>query len=265
MGGSCQRWRTHRASYRPAGEVFDPARAIVAPIDEADAKRFVLAHHYSASYPAARCRAGLFCKRPFARDELVGVAVFSVPMNQRTVPHYFPGLDPNGGVELGRLVLLDDVAANAESWFSARAFRLARERLGVSGIVSYSDPHERVDAAGAVVKPGHVGIVYQALNAAYRGRSSPRTLLVTADGRVVSQRALSKLRADDQGAAYAYRQLRDMGAPARQPFESGETYVRRAAATFSRVRHPGNHTYTWWLASKANAPVVQRMPYPKAA
>lgn len=262
----CQRWRARRASYRPAGEVFDPSRASVHAIDDdSSVKRFVITHHYSASYPAARFRAGLFVKGRFAREQLVGVAVFSVPMNQRCVPHYFPGIEPNAGVELGRLVLLDEVAANAESWFSARAFRLVRDELGVSAVVSYSDPHERLDAAGNVVKPGHVGIVYQALNAAYRGRSAARTLLVSADGRTVSQRALSKLRTDDRGAAYAYAQLRSMGAPEREPFESGEAFVRRAAASFRSVRHPGNHAYTWWLGSKASAPTVQRMPYPKAA
>jgi hypothetical protein len=31
-------------------------------------------------------------------------------------------------VELGRLVLLDDVPANGESWFIARAFELLRAR-----------------------------------------------------------------------------------------------------------------------------------------
>jgi hypothetical protein len=256
----CQRWRDRRGSYRPAGEPFNTAAAEVVTIDEATAKAFVCRHHYSGSYPAARLRTGLFTPAG-----LVGVAVFSVPMNQRTIPSYFPELEPNAGVELGRLVLLDEVAANAESWFVARSFRLAREALGVSGIVSYSDPIARTTSAGQVVKPGHVGTVYQALNASYRGRATARTLDVTSDGRIVSGRTLSKIRNDERGAGYAYDQLRALGAPEREPFEDGADYVARALAGdgFRRIKHPGNHAYTWWLGAKRDAPAIAGLAYPK--
>lgn len=46
----CQRWRRRRDSYRPAGEPIDPAEYDVVSIDELAAKRFVVEHHYSASY-----------------------------------------------------------------------------------------------------------------------------------------------------------------------------------------------------------------------
>ncbi len=257
IAASCQRWRDRRASFRPAGEIFDPSSAAVEAIDEKPAKAFVLAHHYAASYPAARCRVGLYLGR-----RLAGVAVFSVPMNERTVPAYFADLAPLAGVELGRLVLLDELAANAESWFIARAFRILRRELpAIAGVVSYSDPLERTTAAGELVKPGHVGTVYQATNAAYRGRSSARTLLVAPDGRIASPRSLSKIRNDERGAAGAYAQLRAMGAPARAPLETGAAYLERALAGFRRVRHPGNHAYTWRLDGRA--PSCARLPYPK--
>ena len=115
-----QRWHRRRASYRPAGEPFDPTRCTVVPIEEGDAKHFVLMHHYSGTYPAARFRAGVFVKEPFQRERLAGVGVFSVPMNQRVIPSYFPALAPNEGVELGRFVLDDSLAANAETWALAR-------------------------------------------------------------------------------------------------------------------------------------------------
>ena len=44
-----QRWHRRRASYRPAGEPFDPTRCTVVPIEEGDAKHFVLMHHYSGT------------------------------------------------------------------------------------------------------------------------------------------------------------------------------------------------------------------------
>jgi hypothetical protein len=235
---------------RPAGEVFRSAAAEAVVIDEATAKAFVTRHHYSGSYPAARLRVGMMWRPSPGRELLAGVVVFSVPMNERTVPRYFDELEPRAGVELGRLVLLDEVPANAESWLVARAFRILRAELpAVRACVSYSDPLERISSSGAIVKPGHVGTVYQALNARYCGRSSSRTLLIAGDGRAVSPRALSKLRTDDRGAAYAYAQLRAMGAPARRPLESGADYARRAIAEggFRPLKHPGNHVYAWRL------------------
>jgi hypothetical protein len=75
IASSCQRWRDRRASYRPAGELFDPSRAEVQAIDETTAKRFVVAHHY-----AAQLSRGAPARRPvrqaFGADRLAGVVVF---------------------------------------------------------------------------------------------------------------------------------------------------------------------------------------------
>lgn len=264
----CQRWRGGRDRYRPAGETFDPARASVQVISETDARGFVTEHHYSSSYPAARFRVGLFLKERFESDRLAGVAVFSVPMSQGVIPHHFVGLEPRRGVELGRLVLLDDVAANGESWFVARAFRALRGALAeVDGVLSYSDPIERRNAAGELVKRGHVGTVYQALNAIYLGRARKRVDIIAQDGRAVSQRSLSKLRNDEVGAAYAYQQLLQMGAPSRLRLEGGREYAERALREggFRLQRHPGNHTYAWWIGDARRRPAWQPMAYPKAA
>lgn len=52
---STQRWREGRAAYRPAREVVSTRSLDVAEIpDDTTAKRFVEAHHYSGTYPAAR-------------------------------------------------------------------------------------------------------------------------------------------------------------------------------------------------------------------
>ena len=162
----CQRWHGGRDSYQHPDSVIQTDRFAVEPIGELQAKAFVVRHHYSASYPAARFRAGLFRQSGPRGHELVGVAVFSVPMNQRVVPARC-GVEPNDGVELGRFVLLDDVAGNGETWFLARAFRELRTELGVKAVVSYSDPVPRAAADGRLVMPGHVGTIYQAHNAAY--------------------------------------------------------------------------------------------------
>lgn len=246
--GSCQRWRAGRASYRPAGEVFDHSRARVELIDESDAKAFVIREHYSRSYPAARLRVGLFVKRPFEAECLVGAAVYSVPMTNAAVPAWFPGLPAAAGVELGRFCLLDSVEANAETWFQARALRALRDRLpDIKAVVSYCDPIARTDSEGRKVFPGHLGTIYKAGNALHLGRATARTLRLLPSGLVASERALSKIRADDTGAAYALQQLARAGAPSRLPFESGRDYLARLqdSGFFRPLRHPGNLVYGW--------------------
>ncbi len=246
----CQRWRDRRASYRPAGEIFDPRHASVQAIDDATAKAYVERHHYSGSYPAARFRAGVFVKEPFKPEQLCGVGVFSVPMNQQVIPAYFQHLQANEGVELGRFVLGDNLAANAESWALARMKRLLNAELpAVRGVVAYCDPIERRDEAGQLVKRGHVGTIYRATNATYRGLSSRRTLWLAPNGQAVAERSLSKVRLGEVGQGYVMDRLRNLGAPARGLNEAGATYIDRlkGCAWLKPLRHPGNHTFTWSL------------------
>ena len=248
---ACQRWRRGRESYRPAGEVFDHRRASVSVIDAATAKLFVRDHHYSGSFPASRLSVGLFRKRSFQAEQLCGVATFSVPMTQSVIPAYFPELQASDGVELGRLVLLDEVEANGETWMLARAFRALREALPqVRGVVAYCDPLPRHNIRGEMVKRGHIGTIYKAHNAAYRGRSRARTLLMLPSGNVANERSLSKVRNEERGAAGVERDLRAQGAPGRFFAESGREWVERLVEEgfLRRVAHPGNHAFTWAFA-----------------
>lgn len=256
----CQRWRDGRDSYRPAGEVIDPDHYGVEVIEESVSKRFVGAHHYSRHrYPAARCAIGLFR----AGKGLVGVAVFSVAANMRQVACYSDAVD---GCDLGRFVLLDDVPANGETWFLARAMRALREeKPTVGAVVSYSDPIPRTTAEGHIVKPGHFGVIYQAHNARYVGLAKAEPLILDRAGQSISRRALSKIIGDEQGAAYAYRQLLAAGAPPRRPLEDGAVYVKRALreGPFRRFPHPGNHTYVWTLNRRVHHKKDPK-PFPKA-
>jgi hypothetical protein len=158
-----QRWRARRDLYRPAGEVINTAHYEVAPIADREAKLFVEANHYSGSMPAARWCFGLFWG-----GLLVGVAVFSHPVNDRVLTSVLPGAAIES-VELGRLVLQDLVPGNGESFFVARCFDALRKE-GLVGVVSFSDPVPRTTAAGASIFRGHAGVVYQALSAVFTGR-----------------------------------------------------------------------------------------------
>jgi len=257
-GQPCQRWRDRRGTYRPAGEPIRTADYEVSEIaTDREARAFVERHHYSASYPAARARFGLH-----RRGELVGVAVLSHPASEAALQAALPlPCDRLAKAELGRLVLLDDVPANGESWFMARAFDLARAR-GFDAIVSHSDPWARRCADGSVVFPGHLGVVYQALNATYMGRTKASSWRLLPDGTVLSARALSKLRAKDKGWRYVVELLLEHGALA--PTGDWRVWCTLAIAAASRpFRHYGNHRYVWALDRRLRRHLPEGQAYPK--
>jgi hypothetical protein len=243
---ACQRWSPGRVPSwrRPEDGGFDPARYGVAPVDETPAKDYVTARHYSGTFVAARLRYGLF-DLAGARPRLAGVAVLSVPTSKRVLTRAFPRLEPYAqSLELGRFVLDQDVAANGESWFLGQLFRLAA-LAGIRGIVSFSDPLPRRTAAGLLVMPGHVGTIYQATNATYTGRATPRTLALLPDGTVLNDRARQKVRKQEAGHEYAEARLIALGA---RPLAAGQNpaaWLAEAlnAAGARKVRHPGNHRY----------------------
>lgn len=267
----CQRWTKKRMSFRPAGEPFDASRHEVVLLSESDAKAFCNFHHYSSSMPPARVRVGMMRKMPFQAAELVGLAVFSVPMQAASLSKYLKA-DMQTGVELGRFLCTDVVESNGESWLIGQANRLLQRETKIRSVLSYCDPLERLNEAGEVIKPGHIGTIYQSAGASLLGRSSPRTLVFARSGHVISERGLSKIRNEETGAAYAYRQLVAAGAPERLFGEHPADYVRRAldCGAFTKVKHPGNYVYAWACGNKIERRIGRErigpgLPYPKLA
>lgn len=250
-----QRWRDGRASYRPAGEPIDTRKYEVAAIaEDAIAKSFVVTHHYSHGFPSARFRFGLY-----RGHELVGVLVLSHPVNDAVLAP-LPGVGLER-TELGRLVLLDDVPANGESFFVARCFELARAE-GIVSVISFSDPVPRTNAAGVIIFRGHYGCVYQASNGIYTGRSTPSTLRLLPDGSVFSNRAAGKLRRGERGWEYALRQLQAAGAG--EWSGNGAAYVRTWVPRVTRsLRHHGCLRYLFGLDRRARRRLPKGLPYPK--
>lgn len=253
----CQRWEGGRGRWRYASEVIRTSEYDVQVIaDDATARAFIETHHYSKTYPAARVRVGLYC-----RGALVGVAVFSHPCNAKTLTNVFHG-SALTSVELGRFVLLDEVPGNGETWFLARCFEQLR-RVGLLGVVSFSDPMPRTTSDDRLVFPGHIGTIYQAHNAAYLGRGTARTLRLLPDGTVFSARAMQKIRAGEQGWTYAAAVLERFGATA-CPGDASErrAWLRRWLSAVTRpLAHPGNHKYAWSLERRRQVRSTQ--PYPK--
>lgn len=254
-----QRWSARRAFFVDPSRRFDPHGWEVASIaDDTTAKRFVVATHYSHSYPAARRRFGLYAPG----GSLEGVAVFSVPARAAALA---PLPDVSTATELGRLVLLDHVGFNAETWFLARCFRvLAAE--GFTGVVAFSDPMPRHDAKGRKVFVGHAGQIYAASSAVYLGQRRASTLRLLPDGTVLSARAVSKIRGGERGWRYAVEQLVAHGAaaPARTTTDALAAWLPDALATVTRpAKHPGNHKYVIPFDRATRRALPASLPYPR--
>lgn len=264
-----QRWRDRRARFVPAASEIDPRHFAVDVIDtRLQATPFVEAHHYAGSMPVCRLAVGLFRNGAGGRSELAGVCAFSVPINNASVPKSAGLADPLAACDLGRLVLLDDVGGNGESFLVARAFRLLRrERPAILSVISYADPVRRIDSGGRVFLPGHVGQLYATMGSRYVGRSSARTDLLLPDGRPISSRALSKIRGGETGQRYAIEQLIQAGARPPRFGENRSDWLVDLERTslLRRRRHPGNHIYVFPLtkAARIAARRVPDFPYPR--
>lgn len=258
---ACQRWLLGREYRRPAGETIRAAEYDVAELGPVEAKAFVETHHYSGSCsPTAH---------PFAlyrRGELTGVSVFGPLASMNAHRAVFPTLSTTEGVTLGRLVLLDDVPGNGESYFVARCFRLLAG-AGVIAVESCSDPEPRSTQDGRRVRHGHVGTIYQSLNGRHVGKTNPASLRLLPDGTVFSNKASGKLVRGERGHVYAGAELVDWGA---EPLRDGEdplAWVRHWRPLLTRpMRHQGNYRYVWSLDKRRRAEVLDRfadVPYPK--
>lgn len=252
-GGWCQRTTERRQSWRHISDGgFDQHDYKVVRLDWKTAVEFVQQHHYSGSYGMSKLRYGMVHR---ASDELVGVAIFGQPQRDEVLTNPLPTLDRTTAAEWNRLVLLDQVPGNAESWFGRQALRDVRKQ-GVKAVVTFADPVPRPE----VGMPGHAGILYQAAGFDYLDRATAGDLLVLPTGAVLTRRTVQKIRAWERGSGGAVRRFVDAGAPAPGPGECGKAYLRRAiAAVRPRIaEHPGNHRFVLRLGKPREQ---RRIPY----
>ncbi len=251
-----QRWRDRRSQFVAGDTVIDPRRYAVDTIDHATARAFVADHHYLPRYPAAQVAVGLFGPGAGGTPSLDGIIVFGVPATGAVITRHTGFTDPARGCVLQRLLCLPTVAANGESFFAARAFRLLRTaRPSIEAVVSFSDPQF-----------GHCGCVYAALSGAYRGTTRPRTVLRIA-GETISERTLSKIRNLETGHAGAIDQLIRLGAPRPGSAEHPRDWLARCRREriLTPARQAGLFTYCFELTPRArkHATSLPRLPYPR--
>ncbi len=247
-----QRWKNRRSLYRIPDEVIQTKEYEIATMaTEREVRELIATHHYLRTLPPSRFRFALY-----RRQTLVGAAVFTYPTNDRTISNVF-GCEAIEGAELGRLILLDEVPGNGESWFVAECLRRLK-REGLAGVVSFSDPVPRAASDGTLVTPGHIGTVYQALNAIYLGRSSARTLRLLPDGSVLSDRTLQKLRTGEPGTKAIRENLAVAG------IELNRERLNEIVSTKTRpLKHPGNHRYAWAFTRASFRAMPPALAYPK--
>jgi hypothetical protein len=248
-----QRWRERRARFVDDFIVVDPSAYTVETIDHSAARRFIAQHHYLPSYPAAHIAVGLIDRS----RALAGVAVFAVPTTGAVITRHTGFPKAESGCVLARLVLLDCVPQNGESFFVGRALKLLRrDRERIEAVVSYSDP-----------SAGHIGRVYAALSARHCALSRPRSIL-RAGGTTVSGRTLSKIRLGESGQGGAIDRLIQLGVPPPGRAEDPRQWLDRLRRDRHLVRdkQPGLFTYSFALTREARrrATDLPRLPYPKA-
>lgn len=258
---ACQRWQLGREFRRPAGETIRTSEYDVVVGGHAEVKAFVDQHHYSGS-----CSPPAHPFRLYRHGMLSGAAAFGPLPSMNAHRAVFPTLTSKEGVTLGRLVLLDNVPGNGESYFIARCFRLLAES-GVVAVESCADPEPRATVDGLRVHKGHCGGIYQATNGRFIGKTNPASLRLLPDGTVFSNRSSGKIVRAEQGRAYSGAELVDWGA---EPLRDGEDpleWVRHWRPLLTRaMRHQGNYRYVWSLNKRRRAEVLDRhaqLPYPK--
>jgi hypothetical protein len=226
-------------------------------IDRPTARTFVQARHYSRSHVACRQSFGLY-----RRGQLVGVASYCVSTEQSlrlAFPELVPGTE---SLELGRFVVADAEPGNIETWFDARC----REYLlvsGVSAVLSFADPVPRIDSAGTMLFPGHVGYIYQGGGYLQAGRGARRTQWQLPDGAYLNGITMQKIRKQRPGHEAAERRLvDDYDARPRHAGENPATWLRDAvrddpAVGITLVRHGGCHRYLKPLGTRRQAAQVK--------
>jgi hypothetical protein len=250
-----QRWRDRRSLFVSGDTLIDPRLYAVDVVDHETARAFISDHHYLPRYPAAQVAVGLFGPGAAGRPALSGLIVFGVPATGAVITRHTGFNDPAQGCVLQRLLCLPCVAANGESFFTARAFRLLRlARPRIESVVSFSDPAF-----------GHCGGVYAALSGAYRGRTRPRQVLRIA-GETISDRTLSKIRNLESGHAGAIDQLTRLGAPRPRPMEHPRVWLDRLRSTgvLTSARQSPLFTYCFELTRRARRTggTLPRLAYP---
>ena len=134
------------------------------------AKRYIIKNHYSHG-----CHNGPFpCYGLIENENLIGVLMFATPCSEAVRSSVFGEEMKDSVIELHRLHILDITPKNTESWFISRCLKLLKEDdPKIKAVISFSDSTE-----------GHNGIIYQATNFYYIGKTGSAVFYKDMEGRL---------------------------------------------------------------------------------
>lgn len=156
-------------------------------------KEFIEKNHYSHKIPQAiKFRFGMY-----DNEELLGVAIFSVPANRYTITSIFEGCTQHIGIELSRVYTHDETPRNFESSCISKMFKYIKHHTPFDVVVSYADSNF-----------GHAGYLYQALSGLYIGKTASEVRYITKDGELITRRGLGRKKGDTE-SAHAKRLIND--------------------------------------------------------
>ena len=143
-------------------------------------KEYIKENHYSKGCHNGMSSYGLFVK---VRDELnlfgedfklIGVLGFATPCSEAVRASIFGEEYKDTVTELHRLHIMDCTPKNTESWFISRCLKLLKEyNPKIKAVISFADYTQN-----------HKGIIYQASNFFYCGKTSKATFYIDTDGRL---------------------------------------------------------------------------------
>ncbi|EEF1427350.1 hypothetical protein C9T98_22225 [Salmonella enterica subsp. enterica serovar Enteritidis] len=198
----------------------------VCPVNVAYIRDFVEKYHYSHNINGLKISQ---CYALNDGDVLVGAIIFG---QLTTTAWRKYGKSESDVVELRRMVVSDSCPVNTNTWFMARALKHLKKHTEFKVCVSYADPEH-----------GHVGIVYQAANWTYAGRTAPDIVLETPEGKRYHSRAL---RTKYKGEL--------------KPFAK-RLCALKEAGELKEVRVQGKYVYLYALKGKLQK---QSLMYPKS-
>lgn len=264
--GWCQRTTHRKPTWRHTSEGgFNAKRYEVRRVPWKDAVAFIQAHHYSGTRGSMKLWYGLIDRWA---DELVGVVVLGIPMHENVLTNPLPNLVPYyESADLNRLVLLDEVPSNGESFLVGAALRHARKNHNIKAVVTFADPVPRPGTGMG----GHVGDCYRAMKACYAGRAdSNEAIIVLPDNTILPDRSMSKVRKNESGAQGVIARLVGLGATPPHPKQTGAQWLKQALAELNvmRFEHPGVHRFLFLPGSERERKKIQigvgfeHRPYP---
>lgn len=143
-------------------------------VSPADARAFIVAHHYSGGCSNTRVYAhGLFRR---GEPEILGVAIWLPPT--KVAAQSVNAAQWRRVLSLTRLAVHSDVPSNAASYLMSRSIRLIQQDGRFVSLVTYADEFM-----------GHTGAIYRASNWDYVGFMKGSDRWEDSDGRQVAKKS----------------------------------------------------------------------------